>query len=97
MGKQAGLLDDVAHLQPERGGVDTLRIGAIHEDAPAVGIDETVDHAQRRGLAAAGRSDQDACLAVGDFQREVQHRVGAARETLAHVLQADHRSINVSE
>ena len=53
MRKEAGLLDDVAHLQAERGGVDAMGIDAVDEDASAVGIEEPVDHPQRRGLAAA--------------------------------------------
>src|SRR5207244_12915036 len=61
----------------------------------AVGIAERVDHGQRRRLAATGGPDQNACLAVGDLQREVEHRVRAAGELFAHVLQADHGSSTV--
>src|SRR5437764_5352046 len=95
MGKEARLLDHVSHLQPQRWGVDSVRVGAVNQDAAAVGIDEPVDHAQRRRLAATRGPDQNACLAVGDVQREVEHRVRAAGELFAHVLQADHGSSTV--
>src|SRR5204862_4800136 len=44
MRKEAGLLDDVAHLQEERGGVDAMGIDAVYVDSSAVGFEETVGY-----------------------------------------------------
>src|SRR5262249_39679271 len=89
--EKPGLLDDVAPLQAQLDGVDLLRVDAVDQDASAVGLGEAVDHAQRRRLAAAGWSDEHARLAGGDLQAQVAHRVGAAREPFADVLERDHR------
>ena len=53
------------------------------------------DHAQRGGLAAAGRSDQNDELLVGDVQAEVGHGSHIARVDLVDVieLQACHEKI----
>src|SRR5207237_10905734 len=70
-------------------------VAAVNQAAAAVGIDAPVDNMQRRRLAATRGPDKNACLAVGDVQREVEHRVRAAGELFAHVLQADHGSSTV--
>src|SRR5260370_4347164 len=67
-----------------------MRVLTVDEDAAGVRFEEPVDHAQRRGLATSGRTDEHACLAVGNVQRKVTHRVGAAGKSLADVFQPDH-------
>ena len=74
-GKEAGVL--------EHGG-DAARIGRrdglpVDRDAAGVGRDEAADHAEQRGLAAAGGADQRAELAVADGERDVAQRVDRAR------------------
>jgi hypothetical protein len=66
--EQAGVLDDITHLQPQLRGVDAMRVLTIDEDAAGVGFGEPVDHAQRRGLATSRRTDEHACLAGGNVQ-----------------------------
>src|SRR4029077_7859529 len=88
--KEARALDDVAHLQTQLRGVDSMSVLAVDQDPARVWLDEPIDHPQRRRLAAARRPDQDTCLAVGDVKRKVGDRVGAAREALADMLQPDH-------
>jgi hypothetical protein len=50
---------------------------------------ETGDHVERGRLSAAGGSDEDDELAVGDGHREVLHGRGAACVTLGHPVQHD--------
>src|SRR5712664_1998537 len=66
--EQAGVLDDVTHLQPQLRGIDAMRVLTVDEDAAGVWFGEPVDHAQRRGLATSGRTDEHARLAVGNVQ-----------------------------
>jgi len=51
--KESGLLDDVAHLEPQLRRVDAARVLTIDEHPPTVRFDQAVDHPQGRRLAAA--------------------------------------------
>ena len=44
------------------------------------------DHAQQRGLAAAGRADHDAEMAVRHVEAHALHGLDAAGVDLAHIL-----------
>ena len=52
---------------------------------------ETCHHAQQRGLSAAGRSDEDDELPVGDIETDAAHGTHAARIHLADVFDLDGR------
>ena len=95
--EETGLLDDVTHLQAQGRGIFAASVDAIDQDASVVRVYQPVDHAERGRLAASRGSDQDACLAVWDVEREAEHRVRPAGEVLAHVLQSDHGSFTVIE
>jgi len=91
------------HVRPDRVGLEhhahaTLlgRDGAagaaddraVHQDAPAGHVLKPGDAAQRRGLAAAARTQQHKELAFGDHQVNRVHGRGAA-VGLAHAVQGD--------
>ncbi len=71
-----------------------LGVGDVHaiHDEPAVGrFDETIDHLQGGGLAAARRPHQHDDLPAGDLQREIlDRRALHAGERLCDVVQTDH-------
>jgi hypothetical protein len=67
------VIDDPV-ADPDRAGADLLEPG---------------EHAQHRGLAAAGRADQDHELSVVDFEIEVRYSDAAVRVGLAHPLERD--------
>ena len=83
-----------AHVRVERvvlkdhGDVAVLRRDVGHvaladEDATLVDLLEPGEHAERCGLSAAGRADEDEELAIGDVQVELadRRRVGARIDT----------------
>ena len=53
--------------------------------APDGRLDQPVDHLHRRGLAAAGRPDEDDGLALLDVERETVHGRRAGPETFDDV------------
>ena len=55
-------------------GRDVVHALAVDEKIARGDLLETGDHAQRRGLAAAGRADEHDKFTVGDIQRELLHR-----------------------
>ena len=71
MREQADRLDRVADVAAQLLGLERAGVGAVDEDAAARRLDEAVDHAQRRGLAAARRADEHGHLAVGDLEGQV--------------------------
>src|SRR5690606_39239073 len=89
--EQADLLDDVADAAAERDRIDRRRITAVDGDRARTRLDETVDHLQRGGLAAARGAEEDADLPVGHLHRHPIHR-GRIRagEHLADRIQTDH-------
>jgi hypothetical protein len=87
VGVQGIVLEDHRHV-----AVLGLLIGdhPVADGHLAVGdLVETGDHAQDGGLAAARRPDQHHELAVADLKGDVPHRLHAAGELLANVLQHD--------
>ena len=70
VGEEADLLDHVADLTPQPGGVAIAHRLAADQDVALADLDHAVDHPHRRRLAAAGGPDQDADLAGGDLQRQ---------------------------
>jgi hypothetical protein len=84
--EQAGLLDHVAHLAAQLGGVAIPHRGVADQDVALGDLDRAVDHPHRSCLPATGRPDQDADLAGWNLEREVVDRWrGLARITLGHV------------
>jgi hypothetical protein len=62
------VLDHVADLAPQLGGL-AIAHGLVADEDVALGdLDGTVDHPHRGGLAASGGPDQDADLARRDLQ-----------------------------
>ena len=88
--EQATLLNDVADAAAQLDRVELEDVGVVDEDPPTRRLDEAVDHAQRRGLPAARRADQDADLPVGHDQAQLRHghRIGAV--ALADRVERDH-------
>ncbi len=85
-----------AHMRIERvvlehhrdvaiGGLDLVDDAAADIDLAACDGLEPRDHAQQRGLAAAGRADQHAELAVADLEVDAFDRLEAAGVGLADV------------
>ena len=89
--KQPDLLDDVADAAAKLDAIDVHDIAPADRDGPGVGLDHPVDDPHRRRLAAAGRSDEHAQLALGNRQRQVidggTHR---ARKLLGERGDLDH-------
>ena len=94
VGEEPDLLDHVADLPPEDGGVAVLD-GAVADEDVALGhLDGAVDHAHGGRLAAAGRPDQHADLAGRDLEVEVVDRVAVSpRISLGHAFVADRGGI----
>jgi hypothetical protein len=65
--EQPDLLDDVADLAPQLGGLALADAASADEDLAVGQVDHPVDHPHRGGLAAAGRADEDADLPGRDF------------------------------
>ena len=61
------------------------------DKVPLGDVFESRHHAQRRGLAAAGRPDEDHELTVGDVQVEIVDCLEAVRVDLGHLFEGDRR------
>ena len=75
---------DVALLRRHLGDVD-----AADRDVAVRDVLEAGDHAQQRRLAAAGRADEDAELALGDLERELVDGPDAVRIDLRDLVERD--------
>ena len=71
--EQTDVLDHVADLASQLDHVQAPNAPPVDEDVALGHVDQAVDHLHRRGLAAAGRSDEDADLARGHNQRQIAH------------------------
>ena len=60
------------------GGADTGHIAAADQDAAGDGLAKAADQVQKRGLAAAGRAQEDDELSRCDFQADVVQGEGCA-------------------
>ena len=89
--EQPDLLDHVADASTQMHRVDVRDVLVLDVDAATRRLDQPVDHAQQRRLAAARRADEHRDLAVGDLERQFAHCDGAVRVALADGLQPDHR------
>ena len=79
------------HAEAAVARLEVVDHASVDADLARARVDEAGDHAQRRGLAAAGRPDQHHELAVLDGQAEVAHRDHAAeRFAQADELDARH-------
>ena len=87
--EQPRLLDHVADAPAQRRRVLLLDVPAVQQDPPAGRIDQPVDHAQRGGLAAAARADQDHGLAAGYLKVETVHGDSAPGVPFRHALEGD--------
>ena len=79
IGPQGIVLEQEAHLALVGGHVDAQTAVKNHlvadGDAPAGGCFQTRDHAQGRGLAAAGGTQQGDKRVVADGQIQILHRI----------------------
>ena len=89
--EQAHLLDDVADSPAHLDRVFVRDVVAVDEDSARGRLDQPVDHAHRRRLAAAGRADQDADLAPGDIERQLAYGDRAVAVALLDPVESDHR------
>src|SRR5205085_2491198 len=81
----AGKLDD-AHLRP-RFRHDIGDVLSVQPDDTALGYAEPTDHPQDGRLAGAVRAEQRECLALGDFEVDVEQNLnGSVREVDVHDL-----------
>jgi hypothetical protein len=69
--EQPDLLDDVADLAPQVGGVALAHAATADADVAGGDVDEPVDHAHRGRLAAARRPYENTDLPGRDLEREV--------------------------
>ena len=83
-GKQRVVLEDGVHVAVERRHAG--HVTAVEQDAPLGGLLEAGDHAQRRGLARAGRAEHREELAVRDVEVDAGDRLHVA-EALDHAFQ----------
>ena len=72
MGEQRVALEHHAGVPLVRGQL--VDAHAVQEDLPVADAFKARDHAQGRGLAAAGRSQQGHELAAGDIHVDMVHR-----------------------
>ena len=63
---------------------------AVDADGAGGRVDHPVDHAQRRRLAATGRSDEDGHAPFRHLKGEVVDRGCAVREALVDRIELDH-------
>ena len=89
MGEQADLLDDVADSTAQHHRIDLRDVVAAEVDLAARRLDEAVDHAHRRGLAATGRTDQDTDLALVHVETQLVHGDSAVRIALGDLVETD--------
>ena len=93
MGEQLVGLEDhadaAADLGPGHAG--GRQVLAVEEDLPGIDGLEAVDRAQERGLAAAGGTDDDDDLTVGDIEGDAAQGVVAAGVGLVEVDEAQLR------
>ena len=89
MREEASCLDDVADVAAQFVAVHLRDVVAVDDDAAGCGLDEPVDHLQRRRFAAPRRADEHDCLAGGDFKREMVYCGLGAAVVLRHLLQDD--------
>ena len=73
--EQPDLLDDVADLAPQLGGIAVADRPAAEQDVAVGDVDHPVDHPHRSGLAAPRRADEHADVARGHGQRQVVDRI----------------------
>ncbi len=57
--------------------------------SPAEGVVEPADHAHERGLAAAGRAEEDHELALRDGEIEARRHDGQVAEALGDAIEGD--------
>ena len=72
-------------------GIDFGDVVVVEEDATRRRLDEPVDHAHRRRLATARRTDEHTDLAVVDLEAEVVHGDVPVGIALRDVLEPDHQ------
>ena len=86
VGEQADLLDHVADVTAQIYFVLGGDVLAVQIDLSTGGLNEAVDHFQRGGFAAAGRTDEHGHLTVRDLKAQiVQDLLGAVgRETCSN-------------
>ena len=73
MRQQANLLNGIADLPTQDLGFKFIMRLSINQDFATADINQAVDHTQRGCLATAGRTDQNADLAVIDRHVQVVH------------------------
>jgi hypothetical protein len=88
--EEPGMLDDVADAAAQQRLVPAGDVLAVDEHPPRRRADHPVDHAERRGLATAGRSHQYRGLAGRELEREVVHGSAAAGVDLHDIVKCDH-------
>ena len=74
-------------------GLDVVDHATVDLEGAGGDVLEAGDHAQRRGLAAAGRADEDDELLVSDLKVEVLHPLIAVGVLLAYVLKCEARHV----
>jgi hypothetical protein len=88
VGVQGVVLED--HRDVAVLGLHVGDVAVTDEDVPTVDVLEAGEHAQRRGLTAAGRADEDEELAVLDLQVQlVDGRALSARVDASRVIKSD--------
>ena len=92
VGEQPDLLDDVADAAAQLDRVGVGDVLAVEPDPAGGGLDEPVDHLERRGLAAARRADEADHLAARDVEVELVDGDGPVGVGLADALEPDHRA-----
>ena len=88
VGEERVLLEDGVHRPPV--GRQPLDLLAVEEDRALGHVLEPRDHAQQRGLAAAGRAEEGEELVVRDLQARAPDR-GEGPVALHHVAKLDRR------
>ncbi len=68
MGKEAGVLNDVADAAAEADGVPSGSGAAIDQNFPVRGKEHSIDELEQRGLAAAAAPEEDEGFSLRNFQ-----------------------------
>ena len=68
-------------------GLDVIHLGAADKEATRCDLLQARDHAERRTLAATGRTNEHHELFVRDLQIKIRHRAHAAFIHFIHVFE----------
>jgi len=86
MQKKAYTMKDIPDPSTEANGVLLKDIFPVNLNEPVRGINQAIDHLERGGFAASGRTKEDKGLSALYLEREISYGVGAAPVNVFEIL-----------